>query len=115
MRGCWPIFPMGSIPAARTANSTPAWWRARCIRTGFPSKPANASSATVTPIAISCSRRAQHAIERRQPDDHGRRDQGVADRTEYGFASLAEQRRAEPDADRVDRPDDEGELDRIGV
>ena len=30
---CWPTCPTASIPAARTANFTPAWWRGRCFRT----------------------------------------------------------------------------------
>ena len=34
MRNCSPICPTASIPAARTASFTPAWWRGRCFRGG---------------------------------------------------------------------------------
>src|SRR5438445_5773143 len=115
MRNCSPTCLKASIPAARTANSTPAWWRGRCSRNLSPSKPASAWSATAMPIAISCSRRTQHAIERRQPDDDGRRDQGIADRAENGYAGASEQRGAEPDADRIDRTNHEREFDRVGL
>src|SRR6266536_4670843 len=57
---------------------------------------------------------AQHAVECGQADDDGRRDQGIADAAEQRLAGLAEQRRAEPHADAVDRADQERELDRIG-
>ena len=48
---------------------------------------------------------AQHPIEHGQTDEHGRRDQDVADRTEQSLAGTAEQGGAKPDADAVDRPD----------
>ena len=79
-------LPDGVDPAARTASSTPAWWRDRCFHVVFQSVRPNASSAMATPIAIWCSRRPQHAIKRRQPDEHGRRDQGVAYGAKNRFA-----------------------------
>ncbi len=59
------------------------------------------------------SHSAQYAIQRRQAEDHCGGDQRVAYRAEYGFAGLAEQRSAEPDADGIDRADHHCELDRI--
>ena len=72
------------VPTMRACCST--WW-ARCA---------------LPTLQI---RVAQHAIQRRQADDHRHRDQRVADRAEQRFAGAAEQRGAEPDADAVDRTD----------
>src|SRR5260370_14007474 len=58
--------------------------------------------------------RAQQAGERRQADDDRSRDQDIADDTEKLLAGAAEQRRAEPNADAVDRTDQERKSYRVG-
>jgi hypothetical protein len=55
----------------------------------------------------------QPAVQQRQADDDGRRDQHIADGTEQPFAGAAEQPCAEPDADGIDRADQQREPDRI--
>ncbi len=58
---------------------------------------------------------AQHAVEHRQAEDDGERDQGVADARGTAFRWRGRTRRAEADADRIDRADDQREQDRVRV
>jgi hypothetical protein len=51
-----------------------------------------------------------HPIEHRQADHHRHQNQGVADAAEGRLVRDAEQARADEQAERVDRPDDEAQL-----